>query len=106
VFLLLFREKVKSMTYPFLRSAGCSAVVASAMFIGAATAQGQWVLAHAFEYGWIVRYEDGGTPVTGYLPEPWHLRYIGPDLAREYHDGGWHTFEEFFGLEPASGYIG
>ncbi|KRA25060.1 hypothetical protein ASD65_11970 [Microbacterium sp. Root61] len=72
----------------------------------AATAQGQWVLAHAFEYGWIVRYEDGGTPVTGYLPEPWHLRYIGPDLAREYHDGGWHTFEEFFGLEPASGYIG
>ena len=30
--------------------------------------------------------------------EPWHLRYIGPELARAYHDGGWHTLEEFFGI--------
>ncbi|MDN3496897.1 D-alanyl-D-alanine carboxypeptidase family protein [Planococcus sp. APC 4015] len=70
----------------------------------AATPQGAWIAEHAWEYGWIVRYEDGGTEVTGYLSEPWHLRYIGVDLAREYHDGGWHTLEEFFGLPAAPHY--
>lgn len=71
-----------------------------------ASPQGQWLAAHAWEYGWIVRYEDGYTAITGYSPEPWHLRYIGVELAKEYHDGGWHTLEEFFGLPAAPGYIG
>lgn len=71
-----------------------------------ATAQGQWVAAHAWEFGFIVRYEDGRTPVTGYEPEPWHLRFIGPTLARSYHAGGWHTLEEFFGLPAAPDYAG
>ena len=72
----------------------------------AATTQGRWVADHSWEHGWIVRYTDGATPVTGYSPEPWHLRYIGRDLARAYHDGGWTSLEEFFGLEPAPGYVG
>lgn len=71
----------------------------------AATPQGAWIVAHAWEFGWIVRYEDGYTPVTGYLPEPWHLRYIGPELARAYHDGGSHTLEEFFALPAAPDYV-
>ena len=71
----------------------------------AATAQGQWIVAHAWEFGWVTRYEAGYTPITGYSPEPWHLRYIGPELARAYHDGGWHTLEEFFGLPAAPGYL-
>ena len=62
-------------------------------------------LAHSWEYGWITRYEDGYSPITGYSPEPWHLRYIGPELARAYHDGGWHTLEEFFGLPAAPTYL-
>jgi D-alanyl-D-alanine carboxypeptidase len=66
--------------------------------------QHDWVVAHSWEYGWIVRYETGCTEVTGYQPEPWHLRYIGRDLARAYHQGGWHTLEEFFGLDPAPDY--
>ena len=72
----------------------------------AGTPQGEWIAAHAWEHGWIVRYEDGRTDVSGYLPEPWHLRYIGADLARAYHDGGWHTLEQFFGLGPAPAYAG
>ncbi|MFE5409616.1 M15 family metallopeptidase [Microbacterium sp. NPDC056569] len=72
----------------------------------AATPQGEWVAAHAWEHGWIVRYVDGATPVTGYLPEPWHLRYIGPELAKAYHDGGWTSLEEFFALDPAPDYAG
>ncbi|MFB8146125.1 M15 family metallopeptidase [Microbacterium sp. NPDC056003] len=72
----------------------------------AATAQGAWIVEHGWEHGWIVRYVAGATGVTGYSPEPWHLRYIGPELSRAYHDGGWTSLEEFFGLEPAPGYVG
>ena len=75
---------------------GCGSIDALA-----ASTQGAWLVAHAHEHGWIVRYEDGYTPVTGYLAEPWHLRYIGVELATAYRDGGWHTLEEFFGLPPA-----
>lgn len=70
----------------------------------AASPQGAWVAAHSWEYGWIVRYTEGRTDVTGYEPEPWHLRYIGPELAKAYHDGGFTTLEEFFGLPPAPTY--
>lgn len=72
----------------------------------AATAQGAWLREHAWEYGWITRYEDGHTETTGYKPEPWHLRYIGVELASAYHYGGFHTLEEFFGLAPAPVYLG
>ncbi|MFC8682268.1 M15 family metallopeptidase [Microbacterium ureisolvens] len=72
----------------------------------AATPQGQWIAEHAWEHGWIVRYLEGKTPVTGYTAEPWHLRFIGPELARAYHDGGWTSLEEFFALDPAPGYLG
>ncbi|QAY61770.1 D-alanyl-D-alanine carboxypeptidase family protein [Microbacterium protaetiae] len=70
----------------------------------AGTTQGDWIVAHAWEYGWVVRYEKGETDVTGYSPEPWHLRYIGTDLAKAYHQGGYHTLEEFFGLPAAPDY--
>ena len=72
----------------------------------AASPQGQWIAEHAWEHGWIVRYVEGATPVTGYLAEPWHLRYIGPELAKAYHDGGWTSLEEFFALDPAPAYLG
>lgn len=71
----------------------------------AGTPQQQWIAAHSWEFGWIVRYEDGQTAVTGYAPEPWHLRYIGQDLAREYHEGGWHSLEEFLGVPAAPDYV-
>ncbi|MBN9176711.1 MAG: M15 family metallopeptidase [Microbacterium sp.] len=69
------------------------------------TAQGAWVAANAWRFGFIVRYEDGYTAITGYQAEPWHLRYIGPELAQVYHDGGFHTLEDFFGLPPAPDYV-
>ncbi len=72
----------------------------------AASAQGAWIAAHAAEYGWIVRYAEGRTDVTGYASEPWHLRYIGTELARAYAAGGWTTLEEFFALPPAPDYAG
>ncbi|KAA9106437.1 D-alanyl-D-alanine carboxypeptidase family protein [Microbacterium rhizomatis] len=72
----------------------------------AASPQGAWIAANAWRYGWIVRYESGKTDVTGYIPEPWHLRYVGTQLAAAYHAGGWHSLEEFFGLSAAPDYAG
>ncbi|MFT4259396.1 M15 family metallopeptidase [Microbacterium sp.] len=69
-----------------------------------ATPQGAWVAEHAWEYGFIVRYESGETAISGYMPEPWHVRYIGRELAAAYHSGGFHTLEEFFGLPAAPDY--
>jgi D-alanyl-D-alanine carboxypeptidase len=68
------------------------------------TPESDWVAAHAWEYGFIVRYEAGATGTTGYEPEPWHLRYVGPALAAAYHEGGFRTLEEFFGLPAAPEY--
>lgn len=71
-----------------------------------ATPQGTWVAENAWRYGFIVRYEDGQTRTTGYLAEPWHLRYIGPELAEAYRAGGFHCLEQFFSLPHAPDYTG
>ncbi len=70
----------------------------------AGSSQGAWVRDHAWEYGFIVRYVNGQESVSGYEPEAWHLRYIGPELAQAYHDGGYETLEAFFNLPAAPGY--
>lgn len=70
----------------------------------AGTPQDRFIIDHAWEYGYIVRYEAGRTPITGYAAEPWHLRFIGVGLAKAYHDGGFHTLEEFFDLPAAPTY--
>ncbi len=70
----------------------------------AASTQGAWVREHAWEFGFITRYAEGRESVSGYEPEAWHQRYIGPELARAYHEGGYTTLEEFFGLPAAPTY--
>lgn len=70
----------------------------------AGSSQGAWVRDHAWEYGFVTRYVEGREDVSGYEPEAWHLRYIGPELAQAYHDGGYSTLEEFFGLPAAPTY--
>ncbi|WP_270180254.1 cell wall-binding repeat-containing protein [Alkalihalobacillus sp. CinArs1] len=45
------------------------------------TDEGKWVDAHAHEYGFIIRYPAGEEHVTGYKYEPWHLRYVGKNIA-------------------------
>jgi zinc D-Ala-D-Ala carboxypeptidase len=61
------------------------------------TPEGAWVKAHAHEYGFVIRYEQGKEDITTYQYEPWHLRYVGAELAAELRDTG-QTMEEFFGL--------
>lgn len=42
-----------------------------------------WLEQHCWDYGFIVRYPDGKTSITGIIYEPWHYRYVGTDLAAE-----------------------
>lgn len=62
------------------------------------TPEGQWVKAHAYEYGFIIRYTPDKVAVTGYSSEPWHIRYVGAELAAEMHRTNTETLEEFFGI--------
>jgi len=62
------------------------------------TKEGKWVAANAYKYGFIIRYPEGKESVTGYRYEPWHIRYIGVELATEMHNQNVKTLEEFFGL--------
>jgi len=45
------------------------------------TTEGIWVLENAHNYGFIIRYPKDKVDITGYNYEPWHLRYIGKDVA-------------------------
>lgn len=68
------------------------------------TAGGRFVASYAWQYGFIVRYPEGYTSITGYDYEPWHLRYVGRDVAREMHDGGIATYEQYLGAPAAPTY--
>ena len=68
------------------------------------TGVGQWLAASGWRYGFIVRYPNGYTQITGYEFEPWHMRFVGVELATELHTTGVLTLEEFFGLPPAPTY--
>lgn len=59
------------------------------------TAEGKWLAAHAHEFGFIIRYPQGKEAIVGYQYEPWHLRYVGPELAAELFATK-QTMEEFF----------
>jgi LAS superfamily LD-carboxypeptidase LdcB len=71
----------------------------------AATPEGQWLYAHAHEYGFIERYPDGKTDYTGYSYESWHFRYIGVDYATQmYNIDPNESFEEFFNVTGGTEY--
>jgi hypothetical protein len=60
-------------------------------------ADGQWVADNAHRYGFIVRYPQAKEQVTGYIWEPWHLRYLGIDVATDVFQSGL-TLEEYLGV--------
>ncbi len=62
------------------------------------TPEGKWLAQNAYKYGFIIRYPDGKEAVTGYQYEPWHMRYVGKELAAEMSRQNIVTLEEFFDL--------
>lgn len=66
------------------------------------TKEAAWLAQHATEYGFILRYPKGKEDSTGYQYEPWHLRYVGRNVAAEINKSGL-TMEEFYNDVPATG---
>ena len=54
-----------------------------------------WLAENASAHGFALSYRDGKQRVTGYRPEPWHLRFVGDELAKELGTSG-STLEELF----------
>ncbi len=67
--------------------------MASAETSFADTDEYKWLIAHAAEYGFILRYPRGKEDVTGYVFEPWHFRYVGACASQIMENG--LTLEEF-----------
>ena len=60
------------------------------------TAEGRWVAANCWRWGFILRYPYGKEEQTGYMYEPWHLRYVGDKAEAIYRSG--LCLEEYYGL--------
>lgn len=67
-------------------------------------AAAQWVAAHGSDFGFLVRYLPGDESVTGYLAEPWHLRYVGIAVAQDMKVLGISSYEKYLGVPDAPGY--
>ncbi len=58
------------------------------------TEEAEWLADNAHRFGFIIRYPEGKTKITGYNYEPWHLRYVGKDTAKSIYEEGL-TLEEY-----------
>jgi len=62
------------------------------------TDEAKWVKENCYKYGFILRFIDGTEttvgPITGYIAESWHIRYVGLDAAKIIYERGW-TLEEY-----------
>lgn len=58
------------------------------------TPEGIWLAGNAHNYGFIIRYPKGTEHITGYQYEPWHIRYLGKDLAAKVYESKL-TYDEY-----------
>ena len=70
-------------------------VSASADFVS--TKEFSWLLEHAHEYGFILRYPENKTDITSVMYEPWHWRFVGKEAAAEMQKSG-QCLEEYLGI--------
>lgn len=49
----------------------------------ASTKEFFWLKENVHKFGFIIRYPKDKEEITGYIFEPWHLRYVGKELAEE-----------------------
>ena len=57
----------------------------------------KWLIANSWRYGFIHRYPNSKSDITGIIYEPWHYRYVGKDAAQEIFNKG-ITLEEYLGV--------
>lgn len=58
------------------------------------TPEGRWLNDNAYRFGFIIRFPKGKENITGYMYEPWHIRYVGKTAAEEIYSKGL-TLEEY-----------
>lgn len=64
------------------------------------TNESNWLKDNCYRYGFIIRYPKNKDNITGYMYEPWHIRYVGKELSKVlYNDGNWLTLEEYYGVD-------
>lgn len=64
------------------------------------TSESNWLKDNCWKYGFIIRYPKDKENITGYMYEPWHIRYVGKELARVlYNNGSWLSLEEYYGID-------
>ena len=59
--------------------------------------QGKWLAENCHKYGFIIRYPQNKEHITGYMYEPWHVRYLGVDVATAIYESGL-CLEEYLGI--------
>jgi len=60
------------------------------------TKEYKWIKENAYVYGFIIRYPKGSENITGYKYEPWHIRYVGIEIATDMKEKGINTLEEYY----------
>jgi zinc D-Ala-D-Ala carboxypeptidase len=68
------------------------------------TAGGKWAQDNAYKYGFLLRYPDALTSITGYSHEAWHFRFVGAPLATELHNQHIQTLEQYFDVTGGTTY--
>lgn len=57
--------------------------------------EADWVYENCHKYGFIVRYKENQTDVTGYIYEPWHITYVGTEISETMYKEKIETLEEY-----------
>lgn len=76
---------------------GLAMDVNSTSFLFEDTPEANWLAENCCHYGFVIRYPKDKEDITGYRYEPWHIRYLGTELA-EYLTQNNLTLEEYFGI--------
>ena len=63
----------------------------------AGTPEANWLAENCYKYGFIIRYPEGKEAITGYIYEPWHIRYLGIETATAVYESGL-CLEEYLGI--------
>lgn len=58
--------------------------------------ESEWVIENAHKYGFIIRYTEENTKITGYQPEAWHITYVGAEIATFMKENNILSFEEYY----------
>ncbi len=64
------------------------------------TPEGKWIAEHCWEFGFIRRYPADKEEITGFMYEPWHVRFIGKTISQKMKESG-QCLEEYLGITSA-----